>query len=37
MSDYEGTAELQDYLEVGKNVVGAGMLTSTVAGVNEDE
>ena len=37
MRDYEGTAELQDYLEVGKNVVGAGMLTSTVAGVNEDE
>ena len=32
-----GTAELQDYIEVGKNVVGAGMLTSTVAGVNEDE
>ena len=37
MRDYKGTAELQDYLEVGKNVVGAGMLTSTVAGVNEDE
>jgi hypothetical protein len=37
MRDYKGTAELQDYLEVGKNVVGAGMLTSTVAGVNKDE
>jgi hypothetical protein len=36
-SPLTGTAELQDYLEVGKNVVGAGMLTSTVAGVNEDE
>jgi hypothetical protein len=37
LRDYKGTAELQDYLEVGKNVVGAGMLTSTVAGVNTDE
>lgn len=37
LKDYKGTAELQDYIEVGKNVVGAGMLTSTVAGVNEDE
>ena len=37
LRDYKGTAELQDYIEVGKNVVGAGMLTSTVAGVNKDE
>ena len=37
LRDYKGTAELQDYIEVGKNVVGAGMLTSTVAGVNEEE
>ena len=37
MRDYKGTAELQDYLDVGKNVVGAGMLTSAIAGGNKDE
>ena len=37
MRDYKGTAELQDYLDVGKNVVGAGMLTSAIAGGSKDE
>ena len=37
MRDYKGTAELQDYLDVGKNVVGAGMFTSAIAGGNKDE
>ena len=37
MRDYEGDAELQDYIEVGKNVAGAGMLTATLTGANSDE
>lgn len=37
MRDYKGTAELEDYLTVGKNVVGAGMLTSAIAGDRENE
>lgn len=37
LRDYKGTAELQDYLDVGKNVVGAGMLTSAIAGGSKDE
>ena len=37
MRDYRGSAELQDYLTVGENVVGAGMLTSTIAGDRENE
>ena len=37
MRDYKGSAELQDYLTVGENVVGAGMLTSAIAGDRENE
>jgi hypothetical protein len=37
LRDYEGDAELQDYIEVGKNVAGAGMLTATLTGANTDE
>lgn len=37
MRDYRGSAELQDYLTVGENVVGAGMLTSAIAGDRENE
>lgn len=36
-SDYRGVAELQDYIEVGKNIGGAGMLTSTLSGAQKDE
>jgi hypothetical protein len=37
LKDYRGTAELQDYITVGENVVGAGMLTATLTGANTDE
>ena len=30
LRDYKGTANLQDYMAVGNNIVGAGMLTSTL-------
>lgn len=35
--DYRGTAELQDYIEVGKNIGGAGMMVSTLAGEGTNE
>ena len=38
MREYRGTAELGDYTEAGRNVVGAGMLTAAVTGgVDEEE
>ena len=36
-SDYEGVAKLRDYLEVSKNIVGSGMLTSALSGVESNE
>lgn len=38
MKDYRGTAELRDYMESGRNLAGAGMLTTAVGGgVDENE
>ena len=37
MREYRGTAELGDYMEAGRNVVGAGMLTAAVTGGADEE
>lgn len=37
MRDYKGTAQLRDYLDVGNNVVGAGMFAATLVGGNREE
>ena len=37
LRDYKGTANLSDYMAVGNNLIGAGMLTTTVGQANNEE